>query len=549
MLGVGIALALAVIVIGFGLVSQFVLLPNSTVATVGATTLVTKDFWKRTFLEQNRMVNQLQRYQQLEQQFGGQGFFTTQISQLQGTLSSPFSLGVQVLDQMIREEVVRQKAAEKGITVSQAEIDAALREEVANQGGFVSVAQATATVEAAVKATATATSWTPTPSPTVDASTTVTATATPIPTPAPPPTSTIITDDQYATGLKTLEDNLQSIAKMSLDDYRKVIEARLLDKKLSDSVSAELVPATEEEIHARHILLSITNPVTETNGISSTNEITAGLGLTPTTGLTETANVSNSAAASATAVPTAAATQVVTATQAQTATAAATSTAISAATTGVTTTKTVTTSAATTQTAAPVVSQVVTSSPEVTVTKPLTSSGALTTTESVTSSVPVSRNEAETLALALDIRRQLEAGADFATLAKQYSSDTGSAANGGDLGWFGHGKMVAPFEAAAFSLTVGAISQPVRTDYGYHIIQVLEKDPNHPKDENSLAQERSQAYEKWIQEQIAASKVTRSDLVSKLPSDLKAVVTQDTSAPSAPQAPQVPALPDTSGGQ
>src|SRR3954469_12074802 len=134
MTGVGIALALALIVVGIGLVTQFVVLPNSTVATVGATKLITKDFWKRTFLEQNRMVNQLQRLTQLEQQFGGQGFFATQISQLQGTLSSPFTLGVQVLDQMVREEVVRQKAAEKGITVSPQEVEDALREEVANQG-------------------------------------------------------------------------------------------------------------------------------------------------------------------------------------------------------------------------------------------------------------------------------------------------------------------------------------------------------------------------------------------------------------------------------
>jgi len=528
MTGVGIALSLALLVIIIGLVTQFVVLPNSTVATVGATQLVTKDFWKRTFLEQNRMVNQLQRLTQLEQQFGGQGFFATQISQLQGTLSSPFTLGVQVLDQMVREEVVRQKAAEKGITVSPQEVEDALREEVANQGGFVSAPQATATVEAAGKATATAESWTPTPTATVDASGAVTATATPIPTPAPPPTSTIITDEQYTTGLKQLEDSLQSIAKMSLDEYRKIIEARLLDKKLSDAISAEQVPATEEQIHARHILLSITNPITNTAEISSTNGITTAGELAPTSNVTETGNVTQSgevtqtenvsatAAASATPIPPVA--EAVTATQAQTTTTAVTTTAASAS-----------------------ASAEIAAGEEVTVTNPLTTSAALTDTAAVTNTEPISRNEAETLALALDIRQRLVNGEDFATLAKEYSSDTSSAANGGDLGWFGRGKMVKPFEDAAFSLTVNEISQPIRSDFGYHIIQVLEKDPNHPKDENTLAQERSQAYDTWIQAQITATPVERSDLVSKLPSDLKAVVTQDTSAPA-----PAPVLPDTS---
>lgn len=65
-------------------------------------------------------------------------------------------------------------------------------------------------------------------------------------------------------------------------------------------------------------------------------------------------------------------------------------------------------------------------------------------------------------------------GTDFAKLAKQYSQDPGSAANGGDLGYFGKGKMVPAFEEAAFALKVGQISKPVRTVYGYHIIKVTD---------------------------------------------------------------------------
>jgi peptidyl-prolyl cis-trans isomerase D len=76
-------------------------------------------------------------------------------------------------------------------------------------------------------------------------------------------------------------------------------------------------------------------------------------------------------------------------------------------------------------------------------------------------------------ATALSIRSQLLAGADFAGLAATQSVDTASKDSGGDLGWFGKGKMLPEFENAAFTLQVGQISQPVQTTYGWHIIQVL----------------------------------------------------------------------------
>ena len=78
---------------------------------------------------------------------------------------------------------------------------------------------------------------------------------------------------------------------------------------------------------------------------------------------------------------------------------------------------------------------------------------------------------------AKDIIAQLEAGADFAQLAKEKSKDTVSGANGGELGgFFDRTKMVAPFSEAAFALGVGEMSkEPVKTDFGYHIIKVEDK--------------------------------------------------------------------------
>lgn len=81
----------------------------------------------------------------------------------------------------------------------------------------------------------------------------------------------------------------------------------------------------------------------------------------------------------------------------------------------------------------------------------------------------------EALAKANDIRKRLAAGEDFAELAKKESDDVGSGAAGGSLGDFGHGQMVPAFEQAAFSLPINQVSEAVRTQFGYHVIQVQAK--------------------------------------------------------------------------
>jgi peptidyl-prolyl cis-trans isomerase C len=75
---------------------------------------------------------------------------------------------------------------------------------------------------------------------------------------------------------------------------------------------------------------------------------------------------------------------------------------------------------------------------------------------------------------AKDIEAQLKKGADFATLAKQKSKDPG-AADGGDLGYFTKDQMVPEFSEAAFKLDKGQISDPVKTQFGWHIIQIVDK--------------------------------------------------------------------------
>lgn len=89
---------------------------------------------------------------------------------------------------------------------------------------------------------------------------------------------------------------------------------------------------------------------------------------------------------------------------------------------------------------------------------------------------PGAREEAEKKAR--EIHQMLEEGADFTDLAKRFSQDASTSQNGGELPWFGTGKMVEEFENAAFALTEdGQISQPVESPYGWHIIKRLEYRP------------------------------------------------------------------------
>ncbi|WP_075619905.1 peptidylprolyl isomerase [Paenisporosarcina indica] len=76
---------------------------------------------------------------------------------------------------------------------------------------------------------------------------------------------------------------------------------------------------------------------------------------------------------------------------------------------------------------------------------------------------------------AKEVKAKLDGGADFAEIAKEYSTEPGAAESGGELGWFTSDKMVKEFSDAAVALKINEISAPVKSEFGYHIIQVTEK--------------------------------------------------------------------------
>ncbi len=100
------------------------------------------------------------------------------------------------------------------------------------------------------------------------------------------------------------------------------------------------------------------------------------------------------------------------------------------------------------------------------------------------------------------IYQELKKGADFAQLAKKYSIDKASAQKGGELGFFTQGDMVKAFSQVAFSLKPGEISKPVKTPFGYHIIQVEEVKPPHQK---SFKEVKEEIKKKLLQEKQQAA--------------------------------------------
>ncbi|MGC8781601.1 MAG: peptidylprolyl isomerase [Anaerolineae bacterium] len=365
LIGLAAVAGLLILIIAAGVVQELVLKPRQPIAVVNDARISTADYARRV------------RYAWYQESLQQQG-------------QDPQTISLNVLDQMIDEQLLRQEAQKRGITVSADEIERALEESFGYRR------------------------YTPTPSPTPSVSPTPEPTPTPggSPTPTPLPTATPVTLESYQSQLKDYLSRIKAAADLSEADLRALVELDLLREKLYEAVTKD-VPTTAEQVHARHILVKIIEPAP-----------------TPT---------------------------------------------------------------------------------------PLPEGQPTPTPDPSATPTPAPRDDAQALARILEVQQKLAAGEDFAELARQYSDDTFSAQEGGDLGWFGRGQMVAEFEETAFSLEPGKISEPVKTSYGYHIIQVLEKDPARPLDPFTLEQNRYIAFQQWLSNLRNTAKIERNWTLDKVP--------------------------------
>jgi peptidyl-prolyl cis-trans isomerase D len=112
--------------------------------------------------------------------------------------------------------------------------------------------------------------------------------------------------------------------------------------------------------------------------------------------------------------------------------------------------------------------------------------------------------------IANDISKRLQKGESFTSLASQYSTDVKTKNNGGDLGWFGRGKLASNVEDAAFTLKIGDISQPINAKDGYHIIQVLGHEVRNLS-ETEISTIKNGKLNTWLNDQYSKVKITYAD--------------------------------------
>jgi parvulin-like peptidyl-prolyl isomerase len=372
-----LVIAVGLIVYGYLDVKYFQALQP--VAKVGNVNIPIGEWQARVRMQRGQLINQLQLYQQYTQYFGMD--LSAQEQQVTLQLNDSTTLGQNVLDQMVNEELIRQEAAKRGITASKQEVDDAIQSayQYYPNGSptptitptpvnfptlspdTLKLVTITPTPTAILTETATPTT-TPNPlsSPTATLSPTGTATLGPTstvtPTASPFPTSTPYTLQGFQDAYKNGLTQYTSIG-LTEAQVRQLYESNILRQKLLDVITAN-EPRTQDQVWARHILVS-------------------------------------------------------------------------------------------------------------------------------------------DLATANAVRQRLLNGEDFAKVAAEVSIDTGTKDKGGDLGWFGKGAMVAEFEAAAFSQKVGEIGQPVKSQFGYHIIQVLAHEEV-PLDASSYQQAKQTTFNVWL---------------------------------------------------
>lgn len=453
------------LVLAAGILNTAVLEPRSPVAVVSGEAISTEAFQRRYRYEAVQLQSQLYQLYQLESQFGesGTAIFGSQIQQIESLLQDTNTLGFEVLEQMINEVVIRQQAEKGGVIATADEVEQRLQSIVASRLGALSEVDASATATAAVAATATAELWTATPSPTPTEEPSVTATPTETPMPTATPSSDEVTPEATPDGGFSLTpEPTPTTQVMTQDEYATELAAFESDLKQGSGFTlAEFRTLLRTDVLQQKLQEEVGAGVPTAEEQVHVRHILI-LTRVPTPTRLPTATSTPSPEGSEPPTPTA------------------------------------------------------TSEPTATQT-PLPEEAESPTPTATPTETPAPRSDEEALARAQQVLERLQAGESFEDLAAEYSDDTATANEGGDLGWFGRGQMVQEFEDAAFSLAVGETSEPVKSSYGYHIIEVVEKDAEHPLTPDDLAQRQQTAWSDWLNQKKAESQIERRLTPDKIP--------------------------------
>ncbi len=392
LIGSLITIILVVGLIVYGALDQTVLQAQQPVAVVNGDTISTGAFQGQVRYQRYNLVRNAMNTVQFMQYFGNdpsnQSSFVQQLVQIQNEMQ-PSIIGNNTVDLMVEDRLIRQEAAHRGISVTEAEVEAAFHEAF----GYFPDGTPTPTPTFEPLPTSTLSplqltlvppTATPTATPVVTITETPTATevltATLTPTPdltptavlTPTATPTPYTLAGYQKLYKDTVDNFKKEYNINESDLRYVIEAQLYRDRVMKAVLADMA-RTQEEVWARHILVE--------------DEQTAK-----------------------------------------------------------------------------------------------------------------------------DLLQRVQKNEEWNKLASEFSTDTSNKDQGGDLGWFARGRMVTEFEDAAFALKVGEIvSQPVKTQFGYHIIQVLGHEER-PLSNSVYESQRQQKFQEWLDQQRQASKIDIKDI-------------------------------------
>jgi parvulin-like peptidyl-prolyl isomerase len=384
---VGVTIGLAVVVVGllvWGWLDQNVIQPGRPAAKVGSVEISIGRFQKAVKYQRLQMIEQLfqiNQYVQLAQSFGADAqtlqYYQQQYSSLSAQLEQPDTIGRQVLDSLIDEEIVRQEAAKRGITVSPEELEKELQQAFGYYVNGTPTPRPTLTLAPSLTPSQTATldpKFTPTATLEATATTPVTATATATtgPTETPRPTATPFTIDGFNKRKADYVADLTRNTGLTESDLRELTEYQILRRKLQET---EQVDKTVKTAHVRHILIKIED---ETN--------------------------------------------------------------------------------------------------------------------------PDSVAAAEAIAKGIII--ELQRGEDtFENLAKIFSADTSNKDTGGDLGTQDDGYFVSEFNTVAFDTNNnGLYPTPVKTSFGFHIIEVLEHGTR-DLSEDEITSKQSEQFNNWLREQ------------------------------------------------